>query len=102
MLETISAAHLPSATTRLSDVRHLSNDLDECPFSHVFHTFVLQSITAPFDALREVHAVLAPNIVSGVAFWAQRNSHFEIWDAVCRSIEPAYGLPALFGDPGAW
>lgn len=76
ILETISTKILPGVTTRVLNARHLSKEFDKgVIFSHVFSTFMIQCNTTPLDALREMHAVLAPG---GVALWAQRNGPFEI------------------------
>ena len=102
MLENISAAKFPNVQTRVLDARHLSTEFEKGIFSHVCNTFMLQSITTPLDALREMDAVLAPGGVVGVAIWAKRNGPFEIWEAACKRIEPGYELPAPFEDPRAW
>ena len=102
MLENISEVNCPNITTRVLDARDLNRELDKGSFSHVFNTFMLQSITTPIDALCEIHDVLAPSGVVGVALWAQRNGPFEIWEAACKRLEPGYELPAPFDDPGAW
>ncbi len=102
MLDNIAAANHPNVKTRVLDARCLSRDLDKGTFSHVFSTFVLQSITTPLDSLREMHAVLAPSGTISLALWAQRNGPFEIWEAACKTIEPTYTLPPPFDDPLAW
>ena len=102
MLEKISQANCPNITARVLDARDLSSRLDKGSFSHVFNTFMLQSLTTPLDALCEMHDVLAPGGVVGAALWAQRNGPFEIWEAACKRIEPGYELPAPFDDPVAW
>lgn len=63
---------------------------------------MLQTITHPSAALREMHTVLRPNGLIGIALWAQRIGPFEIWKRACQSIDPGYVLPAPFDDPHAW
>lgn len=102
MLENISTASLPNVTTQVLDARSLGPELRPGTFTHVFNAFMLQTITDPSAAIREMHRVLAPGGVVAVAIWAQRNGPFEIWERACRSLDPSYTLPAPFDDPGAW
>ncbi|KAI9881442.1 MAG: hypothetical protein M1830_000004 [Pleopsidium flavum] len=102
MLENISAAKLPNVATQVLDARSLSKELQPETFTHAFNTFMLQTITTPSSAIREMHTVLAPAGVIGIALWAQRNGPFEIWERACQSLDPSYTLPAPFDDPHAW
>ncbi|MCJ1240722.1 hypothetical protein MMC14_008726 [Varicellaria rhodocarpa] len=91
-------------STRVLDARSLTSTLKKDSFTHVFNTFMLQTITTPLDALREMHTVLKPNGegVIGIALWASRNDPFSIWRSACLSLDPDYTLPAPFDDPHAW
>ena len=102
MLDSIAAANLANVQTRVFDAHCLSRELDKKTYSHVFNTFMLQAITTPLDALREMHSVLKPDGVIGVAVWGQRIGPFEIWEAACRKLEPSYELLAPFEDANAW
>ena len=102
MLDSITAASFVNVQTRVLDARCLTRELDKEKYSHVFNTFMLQAITTPLDALREMYSILKPDGVIGVAVWGQRNCPFEIWEAACRKIEPSYELPAPFEDANAW
>ena len=102
MLSNISSANLPNVSTRVLDARSLTQELEPSSFTHVFNTFMLQTITTPSAAIREMHSVLRPNGVIGIALWGQRNGPFEIWELACRSLDPSYMLPAPFDDPHAW
>lgn len=63
---------------------------------------MLQTITTPLEALKEMHTVLISGGVIGIALWAQRIGPFEIWERACRSIDTSYFLTAPFDDPHAW
>lgn len=102
MLENISAARLPNVSTEVMDTRSLGEKLHHGSFTHVFNTFMLQTITTPLAALKEMHTVLGEGGVTGIALWAQRNGPFEIWERACQSIQPSYTLPSPFDDPHAW
>ncbi|KAI4125970.1 MAG: hypothetical protein LQ338_003996 [Usnochroma carphineum] len=102
MLENISAANLPNVTTKVLDARSLSQGLQPGTFTHAFNTFVLQTIINPSSAIREMHTVLAPTGIIGIALWAQRNGPFEIWERACQTLDPSYTLPSPFDDPHAW
>ena len=102
MLDNISARRLPNVSTWVVDARVLSESLGRENFTHVFNTFVLQTITTPLDALREMYSVLKPGGVIGVGIWAQRNGAFDIWQQSCQIIDPSYRLPEPFDDPKAW
>lgn len=102
MLENIDAAKLPHVETKVLDTRTLSKELKAGDFTHVFNTFMLQTITTPLDALKGMHTVLRPGGVIGIALWAQRNGPFEIWERACQSIDSSYTLPSPFDDPHAW
>ena len=102
MLDGITAANLPNVQTRVLDALCLSRVLDKETYSHVFNTFMLQAITTPLDALREMQSVLAPDGVIGIAVWGQRIGPFEIWQDACRTIDPSYELPAPFEDENSW
>ncbi|KAK3167187.1 hypothetical protein OEA41_010313 [Lepraria neglecta] len=102
MLSSISAQQLPNVTTRVLDARTLTQELEKGSFTHVFNTFMLQTITTPLAALKEMYNVISPCGTMGIAIWAQRNGPFEIWERACQSIDPSYQLPAPFDDPEAW
>ena len=102
MLAKISSQNLSNVSTRVLDARALTKDLQTESFTHAFNTFMLQTITTPLGALREIYAVLAPGGIAGIALWAQRNGPFEVWERACQSIDPSYSLPAHFDDPKAW
>lgn len=102
MLANISSQHLPNVATRVLDARLLSESLEKESFSHVFNTFMLQTITTPLAAVRQMYTVLMPGGVVGIALWARPNGPFEIWERACQSIDPTYKLPTAFDDPNAW
>jgi len=102
MLEDIAASQLPTVTTQVLDARSLTKKLQKESFTHVFSTFMLQTIRTPLFALQEMHAILAPGGVVGIGLWGQRNGPFEIWEEAARSVVPGYTLPTPFDDPNAW
>lgn len=102
MLTSIDAQQLLNVKTQVLDARYLCQAFESGTFSHVFSTFMLQTITTPLAAVQEMHAVLAPGGVVGIGIWAQRNGPFEIWEQACKSIDPTYNLPPPFDDPKAW
>ncbi|KAI4156345.1 MAG: hypothetical protein L6R39_001130 [Caloplaca ligustica] len=102
MLESITAANIPNVTTKILDATSLSRGLQPGTFTHAFNTFVLQTIQTPSSAIREMHTILAPTGVIGIAIWAQRNDPFEIWERACQILDPSYTLPSPFDDPCAW
>ena len=102
MLTTISAHGMPNVTTQVLDARELSRSLKRESYSHVFNTFMLQTVKSPLAVLREMHDVLSPRGAVGIGIWAKRNSPFEIWEHACQSIDPTYELPNPFDDPDAW
>ena len=102
MLSNISAQNIPGVSTRVLDAMALSTSLGQKIFAHVFNTFVLQTITTPLDALREMYTVLKPGGVVGIGIWQKRNGPFDIWEEACQIIDPGYKLPTPFPDPEAW
>ena len=96
------ASQLRNVTTQVVDALKLTSHFTDRPFTHVFNTFVLQTITTPLDALREMHAVLAPGGVAGIALWARRNGPVDIWEEACLTLDPEYKNPPPFDDPNAW
>ena len=103
MLSNISSSKLPNVTTRVSDVLSMSHDLGQASFSHVFNTFVLQTILTPSKGLAEMYAVLLPRGgIVGIAVWGQRLAPYIIWERACQSIDPNYSMPPPYDDPQAW
>ncbi|KAL8823956.1 MAG: hypothetical protein Q9191_005411 [Dirinaria sp. TL-2023a] len=102
MLATITACGLPNVTTQVIDARDLSHRLERKSYSHVFSTFMLQTVQNPLAALGEMYEVLSPRGVVGIGIWARRNGPFEIWEQACQTIDPTYKLPNPFDDPNAW
>ena len=102
MLNDIAAPRLPNVSTEVLDARNLSQKLEKESFSHVFSTFMLQTITTPSSILQEMRAVLSRGGVIGIGIWGQRNGPFEIWEQAARSLIPGYQLPEPFDDPRAW
>ena len=102
VLNNIAAPQLPNVSARVLDARNLSQQLEKGSFSHIFDTFMLQTITTPLAAVQELHAVLSPGDVVGIGICGQRNGPFEIWEQAARSLVPGYQLPTPFDDPKAW
>jgi len=96
MLSTIDSANPPNVSTRVTDARSSSHELQSISFSHAYNTFMLQTINNPVTALREMHSVLRTDGVIGIALWAKCNNPFEIWEFACRSLDPEYVLPDPF------
>lgn len=102
MLDNISQAQLPNVKTHVLDAQSLRPTLQEESFTHVFSTFMLQTITDPSSTVREMNAVLTAGGLIGVALWARRNGPFEVWERACQSLDASYELPPPFDDPHAW
>lgn len=103
MLDSIQAPPGAKLVRQAADARSLTKVFEKESFSHVFCTYMLQTITTPVDALREMHQLLQPSIgVVGIACWDQQNDPFDIWEKACQTIDPLYKLPIPFDDPHAW
>ena len=102
MLDNVRQAGFGNVETRIADTRTLSRELGNNIYTHVFNTFMLQTITNPFTALQEMAAVMQPGGVVGVGIWGKRNGPFEIWERACQSIDPDYRHAEPFDDPHAW
>ncbi|KAL9087141.1 MAG: hypothetical protein Q9165_006792 [Trypethelium subeluteriae] len=102
MLENISSKNLSNVKTQVVDARQLVQELGTSRFTHVFCTFMLQTITTPAEAVKEMYTVLKDGGVVAIALWAQRNGPFEVWERGVQSIDPSYRLPSPFDDPHAW
>ena len=103
MLSNIDAQYLPNVSTQVVDARELTQKLDKGTFTHVFSTFMLQTITTPLAAVQEMYDVLQPGGVIGIGLWARRNGPFEIWERACQLLDPRYKNTATpFDDPHAW
>ena len=102
MLDTVKIAGHANVSTQVADARTISQQLGKDRFTHVFNTFMLQTITNPQKALTEMHAVLQPGGAIGVAVWGKRNGPFEVWERACQTIDPTYHHADPFDDPHAW
>ena len=102
MLSVIDKEQYPNVKTQVLDARSLSKELQPVSFSHAFNTFMLQTITDPLTALREMHHVLQPGGVIGIAIWAKEVDVFTIWTKACKSIDPDYQMPPPLDDDAAW
>lgn len=103
MLDSIIAPPEAKLVRKAADARQLTKVFGEEKFSHIFCTFMLQTITNPVDALREMHQLLLPSEgVVGIACWDSQNDPFDIWEKACQTIDPTYRIPTPFDDPHAW
>lgn len=102
MLDIISAHGHANVSTKVVDARTISKHLGQRVFTHAFNTFMLQTITTPLNAVKEMYQVLQPNGIAGIGLWAKRNGPFEVWERACQTIDPNYELPTPFDDPNAW
>ena len=102
MLDNISSKGLQNVSTQVVDARNLVPELGKDRFTHVFCTFMLQTITTPLEAAKGMHTLLKDGGVLAIALWAQRNGPFEIWESAVQSIDPSYRMPSPFDDPHAW
>lgn len=79
MLDSIAAPPGAKLTLQAADARSLTKVFAGQSLSHVFSTYMLQTITTPLDALREMHQLLVPESgVIGIACWDQQNDPFDI------------------------
>ncbi len=105
MLQEIDKQQLSNVRTKVIDAMQLSEELegkqgDE--FSHVFSTFMLQTLTTPLDAVKQMLDVLEPGGVIGLALWGERVEVYDIWTKAVRKLEPEYVMPPPFDDESAW
>ena len=108
MLDNVEKAGLANVSTLVADVSHLGTALHQQAghgFSHIFCTFMLQTITTPQQAVEEMTALLRPGREGGVlsiGIWGKPVGPFTIWERACQRIDPSYRLPPPFDDPQAW
>lgn len=103
MLDSIAVPPDTPLTKTPADARALTSVFPSGHFSHVFCTFMLQTITTPLAALSEMRQLLRPATgVVGIACWDQQNDPFDIWEKGVRTLDPAYSIPTPFDDPHAW
>lgn len=83
---------------RVQDVRELS--IESKSLTHVFSTFVICLAPDPDRIAGEMHRVLQPEGVLGLAVWGDPNFEFfqGPWNEACRELDPAYEAPGLM-DP---
>ena len=102
MLQTIAEQILPNVATQIVDARGLTATLGKDRFSHVFSSFMLQTILTPVDAVREMYKVVIPGGVVGIAIWGQHLGALEIWREAVRTLFFEYRTPPPFDDERAW
>ena len=73
MMSHITSQDAAKVQTLVLDARMLSQKLPKESFTHVFNTFMLHTIPTPLNAMREMHTVLQPGSVMGIALWARQN-----------------------------
>lgn len=56
----------------------------------------------PMNVVREMHRVLQPGGVFGMALFGERVGPNTLWEEACQTLDPAYRLPSPFADPNAW
>ena len=81
---------------RVQDARDLSS-IDTESMTHVFTAFMICLAPDPDRIASEMHRVLQPDGVLGLAVWGEPNfSYWEVpWTKACRELDPAYEPPTL-------
>lgn len=80
--------------TKVQDAQKL-DALSNDTFSHVFCTFVTNFTADPAQAVKEMHRVLQPGGVVGLATWSEV-SWVKTWEIAVRQLKPDYTAPLLF------
>ena len=70
--------------------------------SHAFSTFMIMLTTQPLNVLIEMHRVLQPGKIFGLAIWGERVGPDTLWEEAYQLLDPTYTLPAPIADPHAW
>lgn len=84
---------------RVLDGRDL-NGVDSGSMTHVFSSFMVCLAPEPDKIVREMHRVLAPSGVLGLAVWGKPDfGYWEgAWTGACRELDPGYEAPIMM-DP---
>ncbi|KAK3169665.1 hypothetical protein OEA41_009049 [Lepraria neglecta] len=83
MLEALDKKQTPNVKTGVMDAAELDNieglGLDGS-FSHAFSTFMIMFTTQPINVLKEMHRVLQPGGIIGLAIWGERVDPSTLWE----------------------
>ena len=105
MIEAVDKKHMPNVSTRVVDASQMNNVTGlgvDAAFSHAFSTFMLMFTLEPMNVIRELHRVLKPGGLIGLALWGEVNGPMNLWEEACQMLDPTYRLPSPFADPNAW
>ena len=105
MLEALDAKQIPNVKAKVMDATNLDNSEGLGPdgsLSHAFSTFMIMFTTQSLNVLNEMHRVLQPGGIIGLAIWGERVGPNTLWEEACQLLDPTYTLPAPFADPHAW
>ena len=105
MIEAVEQKRIPNVTTRVVDASQTNNVTGfglDATFSHAFGTFMIMFVLEPMNVVRELHRVLKPGGVIGLALWGEVIGPNDLWEEACRMLDPTYRLPSPFTDPNAW
>ena len=105
MIEAVEKKHLPNVSTRIVDASPVNNVTGlgvDGTFSHAFSTFMIMFTLEPMNVVRELHRVLRPGGLIGLALWGEMIGPINLWEEACQTLDPTYRLPSPFADPNAW
>lgn len=105
MIEAVDKKHLPNVSTRVVDASVMNNVISlgiDATFSHAFGTFMIMFILEPMNVVRELHRVLKPGGLIGLALRGEVIGPNNLWEEACQMLDPTYKLPSPFADLKAW
>lgn len=91
MLKTIENKRLPNVKCQVLDAIDLSSIADGT-FTHTLSAFMLQFVTDPLHALKEMYRVTKPGGTLGLCMWGELCFDAP-WEETVRHFEPDYTYP---------
>lgn len=86
-------------SAQVADSRNLASVKDDS-FSHAFSSFMICLAPDPDKIVAEMHRVLKPDGVLGLAVWGKPDfgPFTAPWEKACRQVMPDYESPMLMGE----
>lgn len=97
MVDLLSKKALPTVRVQVGDALDLLTSLEQeygssARYSHVLSTFMIQFTNDPKLAVREMHRVLRPHGVLGLATWGEHDL-YRLCERVGRKLDSRWTLP---------